>query len=438
MEILGGRKMKNKKYELDLFSFYDYVGMEEHFEEMALKGWMIEKISFGFYVYKKILPKKVKFHISYAQKVIDEYDVVLDDELEEFRDLVEYSGWKFVCENNGIDIFFSEDTNPNPVETDPYIRTISIKNKMKKVVLLFAFVIFVLTMTNYSFFVNTILRNPIAFASDFMKINEVFFESLIVIYAIIYLVDYYIWKKKALARAELGEFALKSSRVASITSYFLIALFLFEFILYLAQAAYFGFSFALINQIVGFAIFILAIKARDFFREKMKSKGMDRGKVRFRSFLILILIFLIGDLACDFFFDDDLVKIENMPYSVEDFSDKKASDIFPIELRDSFLSSQRILGQSNEEGEPELWFYYDEVTVHMPFLYEPYKRRILGENADYKVADDSSWGANEVYYSKKNGRERYILFYDDKILKMNFDWDVTEKQKAKIRRKTMR
>ncbi len=436
MGILGGRKMKNKKYELNLFSFYDYAGMEEHFEEMALKGWMIETKKFVFNIYREIEPKKIKFNVSYAQKVIDEYNPKMDDELGEFRDLVEYSGWIFALESGGMDVLYSEDINIAPVETDPHLRIDSVHKHMKKSLAMYYFFVVFMIFLNYTFFINGILKNPISFASDFLKINEFILKILIIIYGIINIVDYSNWKKKALVRADLGEFALKNGNSRSVIVYSLYIVFFIELIFYLLQATYFGFTFLIIKEIVGFVFLFTAIVLGDYFKERMKRKGIDRDKIKIRTIMLVVAILFLDNIIFSFFVEDS-PKLESMPYTVQELCGKNANDICHIESRDSFFSSQRVLGQSNEEGEPELWFYYDEVTVHMPFLYEPYKNYILEKSEDYKLVGDTSWGANKVYYNSKNGRKFYILFYDNKILKMNFSWDVTDEQKAKIRQKTM-
>ena len=55
--------MKDRKRNLSTFSFYDYTGIEKRLEKMALKGWLIENLSGGFWRYKKITPAKLKFSV---------------------------------------------------------------------------------------------------------------------------------------------------------------------------------------------------------------------------------------------------------------------------------------------------------------------------------------------------------------------------------------
>ena len=47
--------MRDKKRCIPEFSFYDKAGIRRYLEEQAEKGWMLEKMSFGW-VFRKIEP----------------------------------------------------------------------------------------------------------------------------------------------------------------------------------------------------------------------------------------------------------------------------------------------------------------------------------------------------------------------------------------------
>ena len=56
-------KNKDTKRELFIFSTVDYFSLKEHFEDMARKGWLIDKIKYSFAVYKKIEPSDLTFSV---------------------------------------------------------------------------------------------------------------------------------------------------------------------------------------------------------------------------------------------------------------------------------------------------------------------------------------------------------------------------------------
>lgn len=51
--------MNHKKRRIELYSFYDHTGIKKHLQEMARKGWMIERISNLGWKYRKIPPLRI-------------------------------------------------------------------------------------------------------------------------------------------------------------------------------------------------------------------------------------------------------------------------------------------------------------------------------------------------------------------------------------------
>ena len=57
--------MLRKKCEYILCSFYDRTGIQAHMEQMAAKGWMLEKMSRFFWTYRRAEPKAMHFSVVY-------------------------------------------------------------------------------------------------------------------------------------------------------------------------------------------------------------------------------------------------------------------------------------------------------------------------------------------------------------------------------------
>ena len=58
--------MQAKRWELNLYSFYDHTGMERHLEKMAAKGWLLESIGTTLWRYCRIEPQKLRFSVAYS------------------------------------------------------------------------------------------------------------------------------------------------------------------------------------------------------------------------------------------------------------------------------------------------------------------------------------------------------------------------------------
>ena len=52
--------MQAKRWELNLYSFYDHTGMERHLEKMAAKGWLLESIGTTLWRYRRIEPQRLR------------------------------------------------------------------------------------------------------------------------------------------------------------------------------------------------------------------------------------------------------------------------------------------------------------------------------------------------------------------------------------------
>ena len=57
--------MQAKRWELNLYSFYDHTGMERHLEKMAAKGWLLESIGTTLWRYRRIEPQRLRFSVAY-------------------------------------------------------------------------------------------------------------------------------------------------------------------------------------------------------------------------------------------------------------------------------------------------------------------------------------------------------------------------------------
>ena len=54
--------MKNEtKRQIIRYAFYDQLALQSHFEKMAQKGWLIEKVNSVFFQFRRITPQKLHF-----------------------------------------------------------------------------------------------------------------------------------------------------------------------------------------------------------------------------------------------------------------------------------------------------------------------------------------------------------------------------------------
>lgn len=100
------------------FLSLDYKAIETYLEEMAQKGWMLEKVGVWTAKFRAIEPKKLKFYID----VFKEGGPLSPEntkEAEEYRNLCQESGWSFITSRDYLQFFYAEEgENPTPIQTD--------------------------------------------------------------------------------------------------------------------------------------------------------------------------------------------------------------------------------------------------------------------------------------------------------------------------------
>lgn len=92
-----------------LIDFYSYeIGvLESYFEEMALKGWMLEKVSNLYIKFNKIEPKTIKYTIDVIDGITS-YGELDSHTALEYREKLKCLGWSFSCEFKNLQIFYKE------------------------------------------------------------------------------------------------------------------------------------------------------------------------------------------------------------------------------------------------------------------------------------------------------------------------------------------
>ena len=92
----------------------DMKTLEQHFAEMAAKGWMIDKIGLFAHRYYAIEPCEKRFFVDFLPQ-ITAFDYPENEDAQEYRRICEESGWRFIAANKQFHIFCADGDNPAPV-----------------------------------------------------------------------------------------------------------------------------------------------------------------------------------------------------------------------------------------------------------------------------------------------------------------------------------
>ncbi|MDW7662187.1 MAG: DUF2812 domain-containing protein [Bacillota bacterium] len=100
------------------FLSLDYKAIEKYLEEMAAKGWMLEKINRVFAKFIAVEPRKLKFCVDVFKKggpLAPENT----EEAKVYRELCKESGWHFITSLDYLQYFYADKNDDiTPIQTD--------------------------------------------------------------------------------------------------------------------------------------------------------------------------------------------------------------------------------------------------------------------------------------------------------------------------------
>lgn len=112
---------RNSKWVFWGFFSLDYKAVQIYLEEMASKGWMLEKINRVFAKFKAIEPKKLKFCVDVFRKG-GPLTPENTKEAKEYRALCEDAGWHFITSLDYLQYFYADANDEiTPIQTDAEI-----------------------------------------------------------------------------------------------------------------------------------------------------------------------------------------------------------------------------------------------------------------------------------------------------------------------------
>ena len=142
----GQIKMNKTKRMFWGFLTLDYKAIETYLEEMAQKGWMLEKIGRWTAKFRAIEPKKPKFYVD-VFKEGGPYAPENTKEAEEYRSLCKVSGWNFITSRDYLQFFCAEEgENPTPIQTDDALEQKIVESTLLKTEIVSIIVFIIITI----------------------------------------------------------------------------------------------------------------------------------------------------------------------------------------------------------------------------------------------------------------------------------------------------
>ncbi len=197
--------MQTKRKQM-LLQLYDHTGFERKLEEMARKGWRLEKCgTFLGWRFRKIEPTELRYKVVYFPDA-SEFDPAPGDRQAEFIELCAQSGWEYIDHAAQMLIFCTHRADAIDIETDAMMQVETVHKAMKKNFLpgqIGLLVLAVLQLLLLGYRLKTELTSVLT--TDALLVSFVAY-TLMGLMCAYHLVSYFLWRRKALAAAADGAF----------------------------------------------------------------------------------------------------------------------------------------------------------------------------------------------------------------------------------------
>ena len=452
--------MSDTKKILCHFSFYDQVRIQEKLEEMAQQGWMVHQPGNFTWTFKRMEPKKLRFSVTYFPGASEFDPGPTESELTKL-DFCAQDGWKLALKWGVMQIFYNENENAVPIETEPVAQVENVKKSMRKNVLITHLLLTALIAWYMFLQFDIFRRDPVEYLSDPLKVYQLPMWICLLLACLYEVGFYFFWTHKAKKLAEEdGVFLPIKSNIRA--SYVLLA---FSFLLILLA---FGSSRAyLIAGLIWGGVMCLVTFSANAIKKKLKQKGASRWVnmvISLGSVFLLTVLFMVVlvstiirsgiSLGRDSqpvgsyeyhgqtwdIYDDPL------PLTVEDLTEIDGNWSNEMDHQETGIVAyteyeQRALFTEPREV-PNLG--YTIIDIKATFLQDFIRQSILSSRQDevhgdyiftdhYEPIDATIWGSDEAYqlHWSDTIMNTYLLFWDDRIVEIKFYWEPTTEQMVK-------
>ena len=122
--------MKHTKREwIPLYNFLDRTRLTAHLSEMAAQGWLLTSISSWSWKYRRTEPRKLKFAVTFFAGA-GRFCPAPAPGLDTFRDYCAQAGWQVAASMDQVQVFYNEDENAVPLETDSALELANIQKSI--------------------------------------------------------------------------------------------------------------------------------------------------------------------------------------------------------------------------------------------------------------------------------------------------------------------
>lgn len=448
--------MSNVKRCFANFSPFDQSTIEAKLEEMAARGWMIQKLGNLFWTYERVEPQKLHFAVTYFPDA-SEFDPKPSEGQLTREEFCAQDGWQLAVRWGAMQIFYTSQENPVPIDTDPVTQVETICRTMKKTVVSNQLVSLSLSIFYLAFQLWDLWHDPVDYLSSSNKLMSLPMWILLLILEAYELWSCLRWCCRAKKAAQDGVFL--PVRIRQWFSWFVLAVAALFLLLSMGESAFsasavaFGVVMTFIGMAVGNGLsrWLKEQGASRRVNMVVSSLGVLVAVIFCFAGMIALMIgnrfpFSQGSTPVDTYDWDGLtmdIYNDPLPLTVEDLVEVDARWSKKAEIQESVLVAYGDYRQDLLFGQ-EIQGYelsYEITDVKLPRLYEFVKERLISQRQDevhedfvfvdhYEPIDPAAWGAQEAYqlHWSDGVMDTYLICWETRIVEIKFYWTPTSEQ----------
>lgn len=435
--------MKTRR-RIESFLPYDEERVIRHLEKMAQKGWLLAGINKFFWTYRRIEPSTLKFTVTWCSQV-SEYAPSPTEDQQILWDYCKDAGWTMAAEFGQMQILYTKDEAPMPVETDEVVKLGLIHQAMKKTyipgILAGMMLVIVLSWRICEMFID----RPFNWLLSDMNWILLLAMFLVGLHYVLKLSGYFLWYVRSARLVKHGEPCAKTKGGVSVSGLCLAAgaaLLLWDMFLLVGvkEALFFVLAAVLL------AVSLEGLKA--LFRKLKLPKDVNL-VFTVICFTILFGVFTFGMVKWIVASDrqdsaeENVFTAEALPLVIEDMRKPEVDDYFyGLQEKESIFyhwvwGYQRFQEPTSLSDLSENELEYRIVEVKLPQVYDLCltffmdEEVLRGNSERWQEINAENWGADTVYqYQNKPGESRvflaeYVICRGDRIVQLRFDWEPT-------------
>ena len=437
--------MRTTKRQPFFFSFYDVDGIERHLEQMAERGWFLEKAGGFLWTYRRGEPKALHYSLIYYPTA-SAFEPEKSEGQATFEDFCHHAGWETAASNAQLLVFRNDREDPVPIHTDPEVELESLEAMSRRVVWSW-YVLIVLCLlhilTNLSFFGGDV----IGFLSSPTRLFNALLFPLLFLYFLAEAVTWHRWKKRARAAAEQGDFLPTHGHHHLLLA--ILAIFVLGTVGLAVYARGSSTAVMALLLVAGYGLLFSAVSAtRNLLRRKKVSRGKNIAVTL--TVDIVLALALMGFTTWLILRHTPNVTLAQEPLlTLEALTGETApeTEVFSRE-EGTFLARHLDYSEypARYDNGPAYHLAWDLTDVHAAFLFDACLDQYLHRYADWgdyeedydpehpfyvwEAMDPAPFGADRAWQQRAYGRpqDKFLLVQGSRIVELETSWTPSEKQ----------